>query len=59
MNLGISILFKKNEVQPSELFSFMNPLAVEIWLYILVAYVMVSLTIWIVARLLHTINTKK
>ena len=50
MNLGISILFKKNEVQPLELFSFMNPLAVEIWLYILLAYVLVSLTIWIVAR---------
>jgi hypothetical protein len=28
-------IFKKNEVQPSELFSFMNPLAVEILLYIL------------------------
>ena len=50
MNLGISILFKKPEVQPAELFSFMNPLALEIWLYILMAYVLVSLTIWIVAR---------
>lgn len=28
----------------------MNPLAVEIWLSMLAAYVMVSLTIWIVAR---------
>lgn len=28
----------------------MNPLAVEIWLSMLGAYVMVSLTIWIVAR---------
>ena len=28
----------------------MNPLAVDIWLYILLAYLMVSLTIWIVAR---------
>lgn len=35
---------------PSRLFSFMNPLAVEIWLSMLGAYVMVSLTIWIVAR---------
>ena len=50
MNLGISILFKKPEVEPAELFSFMNPLALEIWLYILLAYVLVSLTIWIVAR---------
>ena len=50
MNLGISILFKNSEVEPAELFSFMNPLALEIWLYILFAYVLVSLTIWIVAR---------
>lgn len=28
----------------------MNPLAVEIWFYIAIAYVLVSLTIWIVAR---------
>lgn len=35
---------------PSRLFSFMNPLAVEIWLYMLAAYVLVSLTIWIVAN---------
>ena len=55
MNLGISILFKNPEVQPAQLFSFMNPLAVEIWLYILVAYMMVSLTIWIVARSHHAI----
>lgn len=31
-------------------FSFLNPLAVEIWLSIIVAYVLVSFTIWIVAR---------
>ena len=28
----------------------MNPLALDIWIYILLAYLMVSLTIWIVAR---------
>ncbi|XP_049771202.1 glutamate receptor ionotropic, kainate 2 [Schistocerca cancellata] len=50
MNLGIGILFKVSESMPSRLFSFMNPLAVEIWLYVLAAYVLVSLTIWVVAR---------
>ena len=30
--------------------SFMNPLAVDIWMYILLAYILVSITIWIVAR---------
>ncbi|XP_046435821.1 glutamate receptor ionotropic, kainate 2 isoform X2 [Neodiprion pinetum] len=50
MNLGIGILFKVSGRMPSRLFSFMNPLAVEIWLSMLGAYVIVSLTIWIVAR---------
>ncbi|XP_042867558.1 glutamate receptor ionotropic, kainate 2-like [Penaeus japonicus] len=50
MNLGVSILFKVPQRAPHRLFSFMNPLAIEIWLYILAAYVVVSLTIYIVAR---------
>lgn len=50
MNLGISILFKAPADPETELFSFMNPLALEIWMYILFAYVLVSITIWIVAR---------
>lgn len=49
MNLGISILFKVPETQPTRLFSFMNPLAVDIWLYVLAAYVLVSLTFYVVA----------
>lgn len=32
MNLGISILYKIPSGKPTRLFSFMNPLAVEIWL---------------------------
>ena len=38
------------EIPVTGLFSFMNPLEMEIWLYILIAYVLVSITIWIVAR---------
>ena len=34
MNLGISILYKIPSGKPTRLFSFMNPLAVEIWLYL-------------------------
>ncbi|KAK8724139.1 hypothetical protein OTU49_011216, partial [Cherax quadricarinatus] len=47
MNLGISILFKIPTSQPTRLFSFMNPLAVEIWLYVLAAYVLVSFTMFV------------
>ncbi|XP_065350070.1 glutamate receptor ionotropic, kainate 2 isoform X4 [Cloeon dipterum] len=50
MNLGIGILFKVPTSQPTRLFSFMNPLAVEIWLYVLAAYVLVSFTLFVMAR---------
>ncbi|XP_057667899.1 glutamate receptor ionotropic, kainate 2-like isoform X2 [Diorhabda carinulata] len=33
MNLGISILFKVPKSQQAKLFSFMNPLATQIWLF--------------------------
>lgn len=36
--------------QPTRLFSFMNPLAVEIWLYVLAAYILVSFTLFVMAR---------
>ncbi|XP_054261557.1 glutamate receptor ionotropic, kainate 2 isoform X6 [Macrosteles quadrilineatus] len=50
MNLGIGILFKVPTSQPTRLFSFMNPLAVEIWLYVLAAYLLVSFTLFVMAR---------
>ncbi|CAG0900832.1 unnamed protein product, partial [Cyprideis torosa] len=34
----------------TRLFSFMNPLAIDIWLYVMASYVLVSLTLFIVAR---------
>ncbi|KRK04919.1 glutamate receptor ionotropic, kainate 1 isoform X5 [Drosophila yakuba] len=51
MNLGISILFKVPTSEPTRLFSFMNPLAIEIWLYVLIAYFLVSISIYIVGKL--------
>ncbi|XP_049819223.1 glutamate receptor ionotropic, kainate 2 isoform X4 [Aethina tumida] len=50
MNLGISILFKVPTSPQARLFSFMNPLAMDIWLYVLSAYVLVSITMFVVAR---------
>ena len=50
MNLGIGILFKMPTSTPTRLFSFMSPLAVDIWLYVVAAYVLVSATLFIVAR---------
>ncbi|XP_022237656.1 glutamate receptor ionotropic, kainate 2-like isoform X1 [Limulus polyphemus] len=50
MTLGIGILFKLPTSMPVKLFSFMSPLAVDIWLYVLAAYILVSCTMFIVAR---------
>ncbi|KAL7047464.1 hypothetical protein ACKWTF_002925 [Chironomus riparius] len=50
MNLGISILFKIPETQETKLFSFLNPLAMNIWFLVFFAYCLVSLTVWLVAR---------
>ncbi|KAH8376031.1 hypothetical protein KR093_005603, partial [Drosophila rubida] len=50
MNLGISILLKVPTSEPNRLFSFLNPLAIEIWIYVLVAYLLVSLTIYVVSK---------
>ncbi|WAR07420.1 GRIK2-like protein, partial [Mya arenaria] len=50
LNLGISILFNMPRREKPGLFSFMNPLAVEIWVYIVAAYFIVSMTIFILAR---------
>ncbi|RWS28884.1 glutamate receptor ionotropic: kainate 2-like protein [Leptotrombidium deliense] len=50
MTLGIRILFKLPSTMPTRLFSFMSPLAIDIWLYVLAAYILVSSTMFIVAR---------
>ena len=50
MNLGISILFKRPRRESPGLFSFLNPLAPEIWLYVLTAYMVVSLLLYVLAR---------
>ncbi|XP_014679926.1 PREDICTED: glutamate receptor ionotropic, kainate 1-like, partial [Priapulus caudatus] len=50
MTLGISILFRVPKGEQPGLFSFMNPLSVDIWLYVLTAYVVVSFSLFILAR---------
>ncbi|XP_057374823.1 glutamate receptor ionotropic, kainate 2-like isoform X2 [Daphnia carinata] len=50
MNLGISIMFKVPSKPPARIFSFMKPLTLEIWLYVLLAYALVSVTMFLVSR---------
>ncbi|XP_076317496.1 glutamate receptor ionotropic, kainate 2-like [Tachypleus tridentatus] len=50
MNLGISILFKKPTKKIPMLFSFLSPLSLEVWVYMVTAFLGVSLFLFIVAR---------
>jgi len=51
MNLGISILFKKPGESPPDLFSFLKPFSVEVWLYVMTAFLGVSLLLYVISRL--------
>lgn len=51
MNLGISILYRKPTKEPPSLFSFMSPFSNEVWLYLGIAYVGVSLCLFLVGRI--------
>ncbi|CAH0553023.1 unnamed protein product [Brassicogethes aeneus] len=51
MTLGISILYAKTVKEPQELLSFTNPLSLDVWLYMATAYIVMSMLIFLVARL--------
>nr|ALD51340.1 ionotropic glutamate receptor 13 [Locusta migratoria] len=51
MNLGISILYSKSEKADPNLFSFLDPFTVDVWIYMATAYLGVSLTFFALARL--------
>ncbi|XP_065364319.1 glutamate receptor ionotropic, kainate 2 isoform X1 [Calliphora vicina] len=51
MNLGIAILFRKPMKEPPKLFSFMSPFSGEVWLWLGLAYVAVSLSMFILGRI--------
>lgn len=47
---GISILFSKPVKQPPDLFSFLSPLSVDVWIFMLAAYLGVSVMLFVLAR---------
>ncbi|KAK6641282.1 hypothetical protein RUM44_012991 [Polyplax serrata] len=51
MTLGITILYKKPTAQPPSLFSFLSPFSNEVWVYMVAAYVGVSVTLFVMARI--------
>ncbi|KAG7261572.1 hypothetical protein CRUP_002101 [Coryphaenoides rupestris] len=50
MMLGISILYRKPNGTNPGVFSFLNPLSPDIWMYILLAYLGVSCVLFVIAR---------
>ena len=50
MNTGVGILFKKKAPPPPNLFSFLSPLSLDVWLYMTTAYLAVSLLMFLLAR---------
>ncbi|XP_064612115.1 glutamate receptor ionotropic, kainate 2-like isoform X2 [Liolophura sinensis] len=50
LNLGITILYKKPDKRPPQLFSFLSPLSIEVWVYMLAAYLCVSFMLFVLAR---------
>ncbi|RMC13176.1 hypothetical protein DUI87_10709 [Hirundo rustica rustica] len=51
MTLGISILYRKPNGTNPGVFSFLNPLSPDIWMYILLAYLGVSCVLFVIARI--------
>ncbi|KAM9226426.1 glutamate receptor 1 isoform 2-T2 [Leptosomus discolor] len=50
MSLGISIMIKKPQKSKPGVFSFLDPLAYEIWMCIVFAYIGVSVVLFLVSR---------
>uniref|UniRef100_A0AAV2KHU5 Ionotropic glutamate receptor n=1 Tax=Knipowitschia caucasica TaxID=637954 RepID=A0AAV2KHU5_KNICA len=50
MTLGISILYRKPNGTNPGVFSFLNPLSPDIWMYILLACLGVSCVLFVIAR---------
>lgn len=50
MTLGISILYHKPNGTNPGVFSFLNPLSPDIWMYVLLACLGVSCVLFVIAR---------
>ncbi|XP_074643782.1 glutamate receptor ionotropic, kainate 2-like [Tubulanus polymorphus] len=50
MNLGISVIFMKPVKKNPSLFSFLSPLSIDVWIYMLAAYTIVSIILFVIAR---------
>lgn len=51
MNLGIGILFTKPPKKPTNLFSFLDPFTVEVWIFTALSYLSISVFVFILSRI--------
>lgn len=51
MDLGISILYRKPEKAPPSFFSFADPFAFEVWKMVGVAFLSVSIALFVLGRI--------
>ncbi|CAF1453624.1 unnamed protein product, partial [Didymodactylos carnosus] len=54
MNLGISIMISKPDAEKPGVFSFMNPVSMEIWLCFSLAYFAVSVILFLTSRVVQS-----
>ena len=47
---GVGILYKKTPPPPPNLFSFIEPFSLDVWIYMTTAYLGASLTMFLLAR---------
>lgn len=51
MTLGISMLYKEPKPEDPDMFSFLKPLGLDVWLYLATAYIIASFMLLICARM--------
>lgn len=50
MNTGVGILYKKKAPPPPNLFSFLSPFSIDVWIYTTTAYLATSILMFLQAR---------
>lgn len=51
LSIGISILFRKPTKEPPSTFSFMSPFSMDVWISLGVAYLTVSVCLFVMGRI--------
>ena len=55
MNVAISIMIKRPEKQKPGVFAFMEPFSVPLWSCIIIAYVTVSVVVYLVSKSVYAL----